>query len=321
VTERRALLLVHGSLLLTSLLWGLNLVALKYLLQQLHSYDVAFIRAVGATIFFALALALTGQLRLTMPRRDTVRLLAVAFGGVTVMNTAMVYAQKSLPATIAALVTTSSPVWTALISWSILGEAMTRRKLAGIGLAFGGFLIVLVLGGSRVGAAASDIRVSSMLIMAIAPFAWAIYTVFSKPLLGRYPATTIAGYATVIGCSPFLFTPLVDRGATGRLLALPPLAWGAALFAGAIGIVLSYILWNRGLRALSATQTAVYLYLVPVFGAIDARVLLGERVTVWVIIGGATILAGVVLTNSGRSGPTRVIAATPAQPASPTAAD
>ncbi len=314
MVDRRLLLRVHGSLLLTSMLWGLNLVALKYLLDRLNPYDVAFIRAAGATVFFALALAITGQLRLTMTRRDWVRLLTVAFAGVTVMNTAMVYAQKSLPATVAALVTTSSPVWTALISWAILGEALTRRKVAGIVLAFGGFLVVLFLGGSQVGSTASGVQVSSMLIMAIAPLAWAIYTVFSKPLLSRYPSTTIAGYATVIGCSPFLFAPVVDGGSTGRLLALPPLAWGAAVFAGGVGIVLSYILWNRGLRVLSATQTAVYLYLVPVFGAIDARLLLGERVTVWVVVGGATILAGVALTNSGRRGfvPTAAAATTPA---------
>jgi len=49
---------------------------------------------------------------------------------------------------------------------------------------------------------------------------------------------------------------------------------------------------------------------VPVFGIVCASLFLDEEVTPYLLLGGATILAGVVLTNSGRPAPSR-----PAQPA------
>jgi drug/metabolite transporter (DMT)-like permease len=55
------------------------------------------------------------------------------------------------------------------------------------------------------------------------------------------------------------------------------------------------------LRVLTPSQTAVYIYLVPVFGLLSARLVLGETITAYLVLGGATILAGVVLTNSARA--------------------
>ena len=59
------------------------------------------------------------------------------------------------------------------------------------------------------------------------------------------------------------------------------------------------------MRVLTASQTAVYIYLVPVFGILCAWLLLDEQITGYLLLGGAVILAGVALTNSGRSAPGR----------------
>jgi O-acetylserine/cysteine efflux transporter len=74
--------------------------------------------------------------------------------------------------------------------------------------------------------------------------------------------------------------------------------WLAAIFTTLISFVLAYLLWYRGLRVLTPSQTAVYIYLVPVFGLLAAWLVLGERPTLFLLLGGATILAGVILTNS-----------------------
>jgi probable blue pigment (indigoidine) exporter len=51
----------------------------------------------------------------------------------------------------------------------------------------------------------------------------------------------------------------------------------------------------RGLEVLGATRAAVYTYLQPFLGALAALLLLGETLRPWQLLGGAVVVAGVVL--------------------------
>ena len=278
-------------------MWGGNFSAIRYLLRELTPLDVVFVRAAGAAFFFGLVLLLTGRPLLAMPRRDRLRLIGIGILGVTIVNLAIVQGQARLTAALASLIVTSNPIHTALISRVLTGEALTRRKLGGIGLAFGGLLIVVLLGGGD-GTALGARQIAGIGITAIAPFSWAFYTVLSKPLVTIYPSVHVAAYTTIAGAA-FLFPlPLASAGMIGRIGEMSAGAWAATLFLTLISFVLAYILWYRGLNVLTPSETAVYIYLVPVFGFLLAWLLLGEQPTRFLLIGGATILAGVVLTNS-----------------------
>jgi drug/metabolite transporter (DMT)-like permease len=288
------------SLLLTAILWGGNFAAIKYLLRSLEPFDVMFLRAAGAVLFFSLFLAFTGRMLIPMERGDAVRVVLIGVIGIAVMNLAMINGQNLLPAALASLIVTSNPIHTTLISRLLGQEALTRRKIGGIALAFAGFLIVLLYGSGKEADLSAD-HVKGMLILALAPFSWAFYTVLSKPLLACYPPVHIAAYTSIAGSLGFLIVPFVRPGTATRLANLTARGWGAALFATLLAFVLSYVLWYRGLRVLTPSQTAVYIYLVPVFGLLAARFVLGETITTYLLLGGGTILAGVVLTNSARS--------------------
>ncbi len=291
--------ITHASLLLTAMLWGGNFAAIRMLLDDLAPLEVIFIRTIGAAFFFSLVLLATGRPRISIPRRDLARLVGIGVLGVTVLNLAMIYGQSRIPATLASLIVTSNPIHTALISRVLTGEPLTRRKLGGIALAFVGLVIVLRFG--SVGAGALSTReLAGAGILAIAPFSWAFYTVLSKPLLATYPSVHVAAYTTLAGAAPFLTLPLLRPGLLGHISHLDGRGWEAALFVTLISFVGGYILWYRGLQVLTPSEAAVYIYLVPVFGLLTAWLLLDERPTFYLLLGGATILTGVILTNSGR---------------------
>lgn len=294
-------LITHASLLGTAALWGGNFAAFQVMLDELAPLDVVFVRALGAGFFFVLVLALIGRPIPRPTRRDTLLLVGVGFLGVTIVNLAGIYGQARIPAALASLIVTSNPVHTAIISKVLHGEPLGRRKIGGIGLAFAGLVIVLRFGAGD-GASLSTDQLTGVGILALAPFAWAFYTVFSKPLLRSYPSLGIAGMTTIAGIAPFLVIPAFRPGMTDRLLDLSGRGWAAALFVTLFSFVIAYVLWYRGLRVLSPSEAAVYLYLVPVFGFLAAWLVLGERPTPFLVLGGATILAGVILTNSGRRG-------------------
>ena len=88
------------------------------------------------------------------------------------------------------------------------------------------------------------------------------------------------------------------RPATTKSLAtLSTSGWLVLIYLGAICTVLGYVVWYRGLRVLSATQVAVYVYFVPVGSLILARILLREAITPFLAIGTALIIGGIVLAN------------------------
>src|SRR5438876_508347 len=72
---------------------------------------------------------------------------------------------------------------------------------------------------------------------------------------------------------------------------------GLALFMGMITTALSYIVWNATLRRLSASQGGIVQLLVPVLASGMGIALLGEHVTLSLVVGGASVLAGIYLTR------------------------
>ncbi len=294
-------ILVHLSLLLTAMIWGVTFVAIKYLGGRVGAEGVVIARSGLSSACFLLLLGLTWRTVPRFPAAVWRRMAFVAFCGVVVNNLALAYGQQYIAAALASLIVTSNPIFTTIFSRVLLGEPLTRRKLFGIALAFGGFLIVLLYGGS--GAKFSVDNAIGVLIVICAPFGWAIYTVLSKPLLAEYEPHVVAGLTTILGgimLSPLL---LFNLDVVGDIATLSARGWLAALTMSVLAIFLAYILWYRGLRSLQPTQVAVYIYLVPFFGVLSAWLLLDETITPWLLLGGATILSGVIVTNSGRRPP------------------
>ncbi len=293
----RDLVLVHLGLLLVAILWGGNFTALKHLLGPLQPVDVVVIRSIGAALFYVAFLAATGKLVIPVTRSDLRRMILIGALGIPVMSLSMAYGLNRLDAGLASLLVTSNPIFTAIISRIVLGEALTSRKIAGILLAFGGFLIVLQFGASG-GARLESDQMLGVLIVLAGPLAWAFYTVLSKPLLGRYPPVHVASYTTLAGGAVFLPVLLLDAPMRDRMFSLGAIDWLAVVYVSLLAITVAYLLWYWGLRVLTPSQTAVYTYLVPVFGVLVSWLVLGEEPTLFALLGGVVIVAGVVLTNT-----------------------
>lgn len=314
--NRRSLATVHLPLLLTALFWGTNFVALKRLLEHLTVADTVVVRALLAALCNVALLAALRRSNVRIARADLPRVCFVAILGGVLTPIPNILAQRYITASVASLLSTTNALWTALFAWLILGIGLTRRKMLGLGVAFLGFLIILLLGGPSVSFSARN--TVGVLIFVLSPLSWGLYSVLAKPLLARYPAMQLVAVTTIIGT--LFLLPILASGTTGRVARLSGGDWLLMLWVGVITLWLAYVFWFRGLRALQPSQVAVYIYLVPCFGVIAARVFLSEPITPFVLIGGATILGGVIITNSPsraeRVAPAAPVVAAPATPGS-----
>ena len=297
----RQMLLVHLSLLATTVIWGLNFVAMKYLIGQVGALHVVLIRVYFAAIVFAGFLLLW---RSEIPRFPLRVWGVICFLGVmgSVVNQLLVtFGTSYLSAAVASMIATSTPIFMAILSKIMLSEPLTVRKMTGIGVAFIGFMIVLLYGSGT-----AEFSVSNsvgVFLTAMAPLSWSLSTIVSRPVMLQYPPKVITGISMIIGGIALLPALVSQRSIFGEIAAFDVTSWAAAFVLSVLAMVVAYTFWYQGLRRLQPTQIAIYVYLVPVFGVIFAWMLLGETITIFLLLGGMTILSGVIITNSDQRPP------------------
>ncbi len=186
------------------------------------------------------------------------------------------------------------PVFVALVSNFALGERVTRRVAAGMGVAFAGAVIIAVGdmglgGGSLLGDALS-------LVGAIA---LGTYILAGRRLRQSLDLTT---YVTPVYAVSAIALTLggVAVGAPMLGYDVPILAMFAAI--ALVPMIFGHTLYNWALRWISAPVVSVSLLGEPVGASILALLLLGEAPGPLTIVGGAVTLAGILLCSYRQSG-------------------
>lgn len=194
------------------------------------------------------------------------------------------------------------PVFTALLSISLRQEAANPRKLVGIALSVLG-ATAMVFGGVSAGGhgAGADDQRGSMLVgnvcLVFNTAAMAVYYVYAKQLVARYPPLLVAAWAYVVaaalmGVAAVMVVPLPRWPLPAPLLG--PLAYWVVICS-----VLGYYVVAWGMQTLPASQVAAFQCLQPFLGTVLAASLLGEALSAW--DGGALgVVAGLVLVCSER---------------------
>lgn len=166
------------------------------------------------------------------------------------------------------------------------GERLHTIQLGGMALALAG-LVALMLPGLAAP------PVPSAMFMVAAGVAWGVYSLRGKRLQGSAsgnPTQVTAGnflraVPMVLGLGLLMLNHLAfDR--TGLMLA------GVS---GALASGLGYAIWYHALPALKATQAATVQLSVPVIAALGGVLLLGEAITLPLVLASGAILGGIAL--------------------------
>ncbi|MBI9021094.1 MAG: EamA family transporter [Verrucomicrobia bacterium] len=218
-------------------------------------------------------------------RRDAAALAALGLLGVTLMSSLYHLSITFLPANIAALVFSCNPVFVVLFAPLVLSEKITLRKLVAGGLCLTG---IAVLARDR----ADGVSLTGLLLMLAAIIIFALYTVLFKKMTPRYGALPITAFAGLIG--GFCILPLA-LGVEGFPLTTYGAAdwWGIA-YLSLIGTALGYFLFIYGIGHVEAGIGSMAFFLKPFLAALFAWMVLGEALTVPMLLGGALILVGMV---------------------------
>jgi drug/metabolite transporter (DMT)-like permease len=191
--------------------WGLNWPAMKLLLAEIPPFSMRVgCAAIGVALLLAIALA--RREALSVPARIWPRLAVASLLNVTAWMGLASFSLLWLAAGEATIVCYTMPVWASLFAWAFLGERITPRKLAALGIGLAG-LAVLVLGrGVEVGLA----KLPGVGIALSAAILFSLGTVVTKRWPVALPPVAGTAWQMALGCLPLL---AAARCSSGRIRA------------------------------------------------------------------------------------------------------
>ena len=272
--------------ILSSSLGGVNTAVTRFTIGATDPATLAALRF-GLGFVFLLPLALA--LRSRWPRRQDwagVGALGILFFAIfqSVFNLALRYTTAARGAVALSML----PLMTMVVAALLRIEPLTARKTAGVLLAIAGVAAALIAGlaDAPAGAWRGD------LIMVAGTLCFALYSVWSRPLIARSSPLTFvtmgmgSGSACLLGLA----------WATGGLSASDGLGWPqwtAIFYLGAVGAALTVFLWVIALARTTPTRVASTITLNPVTASLLAAPLIGEPVGANVLIGVMGVATGI----------------------------
>jgi drug/metabolite transporter (DMT)-like permease len=167
------------------------------------------------------------------------------------------------------------------------GERLRAWQAVGLLLAIGGLVGLLMPG-------LSAPPMEGAALMLLAGVAWGIYSLRGKA----------AGDATRATAGNFMRAVLLATAwsaVTFRSSSLDSNGIGYAIMSGAFTSGIGYAIWYMALGGLNATTGAVVQLSVPVIAAAGGVALLGERVTLRLLVTSAAILGGIAMVMLGKT--------------------
>ncbi len=285
---------VDLMLIATIVIWAFNITVTKYVLT--HGFRPL---AYGATRYGAAALlaaavafALEGSLR--VGGRRTSALVAAASVFLLVNQFAFVYALELGSATTVALILGTTPIFAALVSSAVGLEKLQGRFWIATAIGFGGVALVAVGSGGDLSA---DLG-GDLLAVALA-VSWAVYSVTIAPLMRMYSPYRISAVVLLVMCVPFLAasSPQIARQDYGSLGSL---VWVSLAFAIVGPLALTNVLWYTAIHHVGPARATLFANAQPFLAAVFALVILSEHLHWLQVVGGFTILGGIVLERRWR---------------------
>ncbi len=280
-----------GDFLLLAAIWGSSFLFMRMGAAELGALPTAALRVAIASLFLLPLLRLHGQTHLLRQHWKPVLFVGVLNSGIpfALYSFAVMHISTGLSSILNATV----PLFGALVAWAWLGDRPGLSRGIGLALGFGG---IVLLAGGQVGfkpAASGVSPLWAVLACLGATTCYALSASFTKKHIPPLPSLVTATGSQI--------------GAT-LALALPALwwhpdhvpglqAWAAMLVLGVLCSGVAYILYFRLIERAGPARALTVTYLVPVFAVAYGVALLGESLTLWMLLCGAIVLVGTSLAS------------------------
>ncbi len=278
------------------LIWGSTWLAIRIGLEGAPPFLSASLRfAVASVVLVGLA----ATFRSKWPQNRTEWAL-VGFVGVVLFTAdyGLIYwgENNGVESGLSAILFATFPLQTALVANAYLkAERFTVQKLLGIGVGFGGVVLIFR---SQLGTAGLE-RVFPMLSIVVAATCAAFATVAVKRWGHDTEPISFNAAAMAVGAAGLATVSLIAREPWG--IPTWPQGLGAILYLAIAGSVVTFVAWQWLLKEMQATSLSYIALIIPIVAVLLGASLGKETFDVIDLGGAAIVLLGIYVSTSRRA--------------------
>jgi drug/metabolite transporter (DMT)-like permease len=286
-------------------LFGLNGTVAKIILSSgLGSLRLTEMRCTGAFVGLLAIVLATRPARMWSSRRELTYLACFGVLGVALVQLFYFLSIQRLEVGVALVIQYLAPLLVALWARFVEKEHVRRRLWAALALALVGLTLVVDLWR---GVSLDGLGVVFALLGAAT---FAAYLLLAEHAIGRRDAVSLLCFGFLFATlfwaivQPWWSFPFAVAGERaslhGNLASFHLPVWALITWMIAAGTIVPFFLMVGALQHLPATRVGVIAMLEPVVGALVAFAWLDETLAAEQLVGGAIVLAGIVLAQTSR---------------------
>ena len=283
-------------LLILTFVWGTNWPLFPFAVREVSVWTFRAVAVLIAGVALLAVAKARGQ-SLVIPRRHWPTICTATFFYLVLWNIASTYSAILIPSGQSAVLGFTMPLWSALISWAVLGERLTGRLLLAVGL--GGAAVTLLMVPSFSAYARAPLGLALGLL---AGLGWAVGTLILKRSSVDVPATVLTGWQLLITAVPITVGAFVFGDGHWFVPS-----WQSIALIGYIALVpmcIGNVSWFAVVGMLPANVAGLAVVMVPVVAMISGAIVHGEPLgpLQWIAMGCSVAALSLVLLKPARSG-------------------
>lgn len=281
----RKTIFYFAAALLAMFFWSFSFVWFKIAYLAYLPMTVISLRLFFATLILFGFSKLTGKLQ-PIRKADLKYFILLAFFEPFMYFMGESYGLTYVSSTVAAVIVATIPLITPFAAWYFFKEKLSGANILGLIISFIGVCLVVFNSSFEFSASPKGIALEFVAVLSTIGF-----TVLLKNLIAKYNTFTVISYQCFFGLLMFLpFWGVLEANQTIHAGFHPKAFWAIVKLA-VFASVLAFVLFTYSVKYLGVNRTNIFINLIPVFVAILAFFILGDRLSAQNMIGiGVTIL-------------------------------
>jgi drug/metabolite transporter (DMT)-like permease len=296
MSPRHRRLLPWISLAIIYVVWGSTYLAIRVAVRDVPPMAAASLRFFASGAAMAV-IALIADRRHGWPTwRQVADYSLVGVLLLSIGNALVMWAEKSIPSGIAALIVGSTPLWLTLLDGLRPGgQRWTTRAWVGVVV---GLLGVALVARPEGGVAAG--HWGAIFALQVATISWSVGSLYAQSVRRRLPVFTASAIEMLAGSAVLLLQSFLLGDDWTAFRTASTDTWLALGYLVVFGSLVGFTAFAYALNELPAPTVGTYAYVNPVVAVLLGWVFLREPLTPGLLIGGALILAAVLITTRAR---------------------
>ena len=267
--------------LIVPITWGLGFTLAKIGMEQFSALLIMSIRfGIAGLVLVWFTKPPWGHMR---------EIFVVALIGSTIQYGLTYNGLKGIDASTAAILVQLEGPILALMGTVLLKEKLGLTRALGMGFAFLG--VFIIAGEPRL-----DGHIDSVILLVAGSTVWAVAQIMISRLKGLSGITILAWVAIMATPQMLIASLILEDGQWQAITSASLVDWSIIFYLAFIMTVVGYSVWYHLLSSVDVSQVSPFLMLLPITSIIAGMVLLDEKLTLSMIIGGLMIMTGVAST-------------------------